>query len=110
VEKTAEELEAQAGTEAAEYPYHISCQTYGMSKIYVAINNAGATIVVDDITGHNYAEWEADGATYKVWLEDEDALENKLKLMKEYDLAGVAAWRLGFESSDTWGLILKYVN
>jgi spore germination protein YaaH len=30
--------------------------------------------------------------------------------MKEYDLAGVAAWRLGFESSDTWGLILKYVN
>ena len=110
VEKTAEELESQEGTEAAEYPYHVSCQTYGMSKIYVAINNAGATIVVDDITGQNYAEWEADGATYKVWLEDEDALENKLKLMKKYDLAGVAAWRLGFESSDTWGLILKYVN
>ena len=30
--------------------------------------------------------------------------------MKEHKLAGVAAWRLGFESMDVWELILKYVN
>ena len=43
----------------------------------------GAEIVVDEVTGQTYAEWEAYGATYKVWLEDETALENKLKLMKK---------------------------
>ena len=45
-----------------------------------------------------------------MWLEDEDALEDKLKLIKKYDLAGVSAWRLGFEDSNVWELILKYVN
>lgn len=108
--KTEEELAAQEGTDAAEYPYNVTSQAYGMSKIKVAIEAAGAEIVVDEATGHNYAEWEADGATYKVWLEDEAALEEKLKLMKEYKLAGVASWRLGFESSNAWELILKYVN
>lgn len=108
--KTEEELAAQEGTDAAEYPYNVTSQAYGMSKIKVAIETAGAEIVVDKETGQNYAEWEADGATYKVWLEDEVALEEKLKLMKEYQLAGVASWRLGFESSSVWELILKYVN
>ena len=108
--KTEEGLAEQEGTDAAEYPYHVTSQAYGMSKIKVAIETAGAKITVDKATGQNYAEWEADGATYKVWLEDEAALEEKLKLMKEYKLAGVASWRLGFESSSAWELILKYVN
>jgi spore germination protein YaaH len=43
-------------------------------------------------------------------LEDEDALQEKLKLLKTYYLAGVAAWRLGFEKNGVWELIQKYVN
>ena len=108
--KTEEELAEQEGTDAAEYPYNVTSQAYGMSKIKVAIEASEAEIVVDKATGQNYAEWEEDGATYKVWLEDEFALEEKLKLMKEYKLAGVASWRLGFETSSVWELILKYVN
>ena len=110
VMKTQEELDAQSGTDAAEYPYKVTSQVYGISKIKVAIDNAGADIVADKDTGLNYAEWEADGATYKVWLEDKDSLEDKLQLMKDHELAGVASWRLGFENMETWELILKYVN
>ncbi len=108
--KTEEELIAQEGTEAAEYPYHVTSQAYGMSKIKAVIETAEAKIQTDEATGQNYAEWKAGDSTYKVWLEDEDALEEKLKLMKKYKLAGVASWRLGFESSNVWELILKYVN
>ena len=110
VPKTSEELEAQQGTEAAEYAMNVTSIVYGMSGAQQVVANSGAEIVVDELTGQNYAQWDADGGTYKIWLEDKSALETKLQLMKQYDLAGTAAWRLGFEQSDTWELILKYVN
>lgn len=110
VEKTAEELEAQAGTDAAEYPMKVTSKAYGMDTIQGVIADAKADVVFDEATGLNYAEWIAGGVTYKVWLEDETSMEARLKLMKEHKLAGVAAWRLGFENSDIWELILKYVN
>jgi len=110
VHKTTEELAAQQGTEAAEYAMNVTSIVYGMSGAEQVVANSGAEIVVDELTGQNYAEWEADGGTYKIWLEDKSALETKLQLMKKYDLAGTAAWRLGLEKSDTWELILKYVN
>lgn len=110
VPKTESELAAQEGTEAAEYPMKVTSTAYGMSAAEDVIANAGAEIVVDETTGQNYAEWTEGNATYKIWLEDETALERKLELIKQYDLAGNAAWRLGFEKTSTWDLILKYVN
>ena len=110
VPKTEEELAEEAGTEAAEYSVKVTSEALGMEAAEQAIADAGAQTTVDEATKQNYAQWEADGATYKIWLEDETALEEKLKLMKEYKLAGTAAWRLGFEKSSVWELILKYVN
>ena len=110
VPKSAEELEKQAGTEAGEYEMKVTSLAYGMAEAEQAIRAAGAKITVDEATGQNYAEWKKGDATYKIWLEDHEALEKKLQLMKQYELAGNAAWRLGFEKSGTWDLILRYVN
>ncbi len=110
VAKTEAELEAQQGTEAGDYGVNVTSIVYGMKGAEQVVANSGAEIIVDEVTGQNYAEWEADGGTYKIWLEDESALETKLKLMKQYNLAGNAAWRIGFEKSTAWELILKYVN
>lgn len=110
VPKSDEQLQEEAGTEAGEYSTKVTSQAYGMSEIEMVIQTAKAKIQVDEATQQNYAEWKSGDAKYRVWLEDEAALEAKLKLMKEKNLAGVAAWRLGFEKSSTWDLILKYVN
>ena len=110
VPKTEEELAAEAGTEAAEYSVKVTSEAYGMKEAEELVANAGAEITEDKVTKQNYVQWEADGATYKIWLEDEKALGDKLALMKEYQLAGTAAWRLGFEKPAVWELILKYVN
>ena len=111
VPKTEEELEAQEGSEAGLYEMNVTSESLGMTAAMNRVNSAGAEIVWDDTTKQNYAEWQgADGATYKIWLEDASSLEVKLQLMKEYNLAGTAAWKLGFETSDIWDLILKYVN
>ena len=110
VPKTEEDLAAEAGTEAAEYSVKVTSEAYGMKEAEAVIANAGAKITEDTVTKQNYAQWEADGAVYKIWLEDEKALGDKLTLMKDYQLAGTAAWRLGFEKPAVWELILKYVN
>ena len=108
--KTAEKLSAQAGTEAAEYPDNVESTAYSMAEAAAVVAQAGATANWDEETKQNFATWEAEGSTFKVWLEDVSSLEPKLQLMKDYGLAGTAAWRLGQEEPEVWELILKYVN
>ena len=43
-------------------------------------------------------------------LENEKSLEEKAKLVKEYNLGGIAAWKLGFERSSIWDVLYKYVS
>ena len=108
--KTQEELSQEAGTEAANYPDKVSCSAYSMDEAAQVVKDAGAQAQWDEETGQNYAEWEADGGTYKIWLEDNRSLEEKLKVIKSNNLAGVAEWSLGMENSSVWDLILQYVN
>lgn len=108
--KTEEELAAEAGTEAAEYPNKVTSTALGMDDAQSVIQQAGAQIQWDADAGQNYAQWDADGGTYKIWLEDAQSLEEKLKLIQDNDLAGVAEWRLGWENSQIWDLILQYAK
>ena len=108
--KTEEEIATAEGTDAAEYTMNVTSTAYGMADARAVVEQAGAQITWDETTQQNYATWEANGVTYEVWLEDAQSLEPRLKLMKDYGLAGTAAWRLGQETSDIWELILQYVN
>ena len=65
----------------------LTSQAIGMQEAETVVANAGVTASWDEETQQNYAEWTADGNTYKIWLEDEQSLEAKLKVMQEYDLA-----------------------
>lgn len=108
--KTDAELASEEGTEAANYKNKVSSTALGMDEAQQEIQNAGAQTEWDDTTKQNYAQWETEEGTYKIWLEDEKSLEEKLKLIKSDKLAGVAEWKLGWENSDVWDLILQYVN
>ena len=74
------------------------------------VQNAGVTAQWDDETKQNYAKWEADESTYRIWLEDMQSLEEKMKVIQQNELAGVAEWSLGRENSSVWDLILQYLN
>ncbi len=108
--KTQEQLAKDQGTEAAQCATEVKSEAYGMSKAKEKVTEAGADITWDEEAKQNFATWTDGDTTYKIWLEDVKSLEPKLKLMKEYGLAGSAAWALGQESSDVWPLIQQYVN
>ena len=108
--KTDEELKEQEGTDQAEYTMNVTSQALDMASAQAKVAEAGAEITWDEETQQNYATWTVENTTYEIWLEDEQSIEPKLKLMKDNKLAGTAAWALGQESSEVWTLILKYVN
>ena len=108
--KSEDELAEEAGTEAASYPNNVTSYAYGMDEAADIVSASGAQTEWDDTTKQNYAQWEADGGVYKIWLEDSRSLEEKLKVVKANGLAGVAEWSLDMESSGIWDLILQYVN
>lgn len=64
-----------------------------------------AKITWDDSLKQNLAEYEKNGKSYKVWMEDEQSLKYKLELIKKYNLAGGAFWRKGQETDNVWTLI-----
>lgn len=64
----------------------------------------------DEETCQNYGEIQKGETLYQVWLEDAKSIETKLSVMKNYDLGGVAAWKLGLETPDIWTVMEAYIN
>lgn len=62
--------------------------------------------------GQYYIEIDqGNGTTVQMWIENEDALKEKIEAINEYDLAGVAVWRLGFEDGNKcWKVIEETMN
>ncbi len=88
----------------------VTSEALGMNDADQKVKNNNAEPVWDDTTKQYYVEIEYDGATYQMWMEEETSIEEKMKLIKQYELAGVSSWRLGYERPSIWDVILKYVN
>ncbi|OGH48138.1 MAG: hypothetical protein A3A51_01465 [Candidatus Levybacteria bacterium RIFCSPLOWO2_01_FULL_39_10] len=62
------------------------------------------------------AEWDENaksphfsyGGDHEVWFEDGRSVEEKIKLAKKFNLAGITFWRLGGEDPKVWDVIKKY--
>lgn len=89
---------------------NVSSEALGMQRAEDRLKANEVTANWDETSRQYYAEFEYENSIYQMWLEEERSIEEKLQLMKEYDLAGVAAWKLGFERASVWDVILKYVN
>lgn len=83
-------------------PYAVS-----MSRAKELITENNGIVVWDVNTKQNYGEYIKDQAVYKVWLENEFSIKERLHLINKYDLAGVASWRRGFEEKEIWNIISK---
>ncbi|MDR0958608.1 MAG: hypothetical protein LBM16_05295 [Clostridiales bacterium] len=90
----------------------VSSSAYSMQRGKEIFDSAGAEFIWDDSSKSYYAEYtDKDGDTEilnRVWLEDERSIEEKLKLFKYYDLAGVAGWKRNLETEGVWALIDSY--
>ncbi len=59
----------------------------------------------DDTLKQNYVEYTQDSAVYKMWIEDEMSIKEKVGLVRKYNLAGVASWEKDREKNTIWAVI-----
>ena len=88
----------------------ITSEVLGMdgAKNYAKENQMTETW--DESLGKNVATVKTSDVRYTIWMEDEQSMEEKLKVIQSADLAGVAEWKLGFECADVWSLISEYIE
>ena len=56
----------------------------------------------DDKLKQYYIEYKEGSYTKKMWIEDEKSLKEKLSLIKQHNLGGVASWEKGMEPENFW--------
>lgn len=90
---------------------NISSEAVSMAAAQSAVEEAGAEIVRDEEAGQDYAQWYgSDGSLYQVWLENDDSVGARAQLIEQYELGGIAAWKLGLEDSSVWSVISEYTT
>lgn len=96
--------------DAEEQSYMIGFQNLGLTNAKKWMqNNISQPVWLEDC-GQWYGEVVKNGVTYKMWLEDGDSLEQRLKLMQNKNLAGAAFWSSELDNTEAWDVIIKYIN
>lgn len=90
----------------------ISTSTLYMKSVknYLANPKYNGSVTWDDELGQYYVEYRNQNVLERIWAEDENALKEKIKLVNKYNLAGVASWRWGFETPESWQVINETLN
>ena len=88
----------------------VKSEARSMESAWNYMTENGAEPTWDEKAGQYYAEFKKDGVLYRCWLEEDKSIEKRMKAVSDENIAGVAAWRLGFEKPSVWNIIIKYVN
>jgi len=91
--------------------YALSSKAVGLkSALNLVEKNKAAKTWLESL-GQYYGEYKDDeGITYRIWLEEEESMTKKLELMDKYQIAGMAAWKLGLEYDDIWDVIDNFID
>ena len=90
--------------------YKTTSEAVGMSEVDTRIAANDADMIWQEDVGQFYVEYEHAGSTYKIWVEEQNSIEEKMKVYKEQGLAGVAFWESGYEKATIWNAVKEYIQ
>lgn len=64
----------------------------------------------DDNLKQYYVEYQDGQYTKKIWIEDEKSLTEKINLIRNNNLAGVASWEKGMETDNFWTFLKESLD
>ena len=64
----------------------------------------------NDTLKQDYVEYTEGNATKKMWIEDAKSIKEKVSLIEQYNLGGIAEWTKDRETEDIWEIIKDGLN
>lgn len=95
-------------TKNADGSVSVVSKSLKMDEALELLQSNNANIIWDKDTKQYYGEYFSNGTTKKIWLEDENSMEERMKVARQLDVKGIAAWKRGHENDKTWDIINKY--
>ncbi len=83
----------------------LKSEAYGISAAKRWVKKNNVELYWQSELGQYYGEKKEPSGFSYLWMEEENSLKLKMDLIKAYDLAGVACWKLGLEDSAAWDVI-----
>lgn len=81
----------------------LKTKSISMHQARVLIKTYNLSPEFDQGLGQYYSEYTDENGNFcQIWFEDKESLDKKMDVMLDRGIAGVAIWRLGLETSDTW--------
>lgn len=92
-----------------DWPAEGSAREVTATRARELLENPSIRPLWDDVakTGH-FTYTDAGGASRTVYFEDARSQAERLKLAREFGVAGVAIWRLGDETPDFWPPLIRF--
>jgi spore germination protein YaaH len=88
----------------------VKSKALSMAAVKQKIQETGAKITWDQSSGTNFLVYRKGNTTYKIWVEDASSIDLKTDLVQKYNLAGTAAWRLGYEQPEIWDVLYTKIK
>lgn len=80
-------------------------KAYGIQDAKNWIEENEVELEWQDELGVYYGQISGENGIQSVWMEEEKSLGLKIDRINQYDLAGVACWKLGFEDRSVWEIV-----
>lgn len=83
-------------------------RSFGASQMATRVVEYKADVKWDPVAGENVATFQTQDGDRVAWFPDQRSLDAKLTLAYQYNLKGIALWRLGFEPDDWWNKLGEF--
>lgn len=80
-------------------------KAFGAARMSRRMTEYAAKVIWDPVAGENKATFQNDDGERIAWYPDHRSVDAKLRLAYQYNLRGIAIWRVGFEPDDWWHLL-----
>jgi len=99
-------------TPQADGSVKVTSKALSMQAAWDWVNERKLKPELDQKSGQLFVSYRdpAEGATYKIWLEEEGSITRRIALVHKYNLAGIASWRRGFEQPVIWTTIEQHLQ